>query len=161
MKIPMLFLSLAAALLLAGTGCGHLDTSGEGDPNRIVSGVVNVRMNLLPPPDCQVVVRLIEPPDVTAAPTAASKDMVIGERGTRERPEQVVAEQVIRAPAALPVPFQLEFHADDAQLRHGFNIEARISWGGRLRFRNIESQAVTLDTVAKKQTISLWLEPVQ
>ncbi len=152
-------LSAAVVLGLGLFGCGHVDLTPESDPNRVLTGTVNVRMDLLPPPDTEVVVRLVEPPDVTAAPAAVAKDVVIGERGTRERPEQVVAEQVIRAPASMPVSFRLEYRADDAQLRRGLNLEARISWGGRLRFRNIEAQAVILSNSTQPQTI--WVEPVR
>jgi uncharacterized lipoprotein YbaY len=140
-------------------GCGHVDLAPEGDPHRVVSGTVNVRMNLLPPPDSEVVVRLVDPANITAAPAKAAQDIVIGERGARERPEQVVAEQVIHAPQAMPVPFRIEFQADDTTMRHGLNLEARISWGGRVRFRNVESQAVTLANADTPQV--MVLDPVQ
>ena len=161
MKHPHLLLSVAGALLFAVLGCSHLDLAPAGNPNRVLTGTVNTRMNLLPPPDAQVVVRLIVPPDTTAAPTPAAKNMVIGERGSREQPEQVIAEQVIHAPPTVPVPFRLEFQADDAELEHGLNIEARISWGRELRFRNIEAQAVTLETVNSGKPITLLVEPVK
>ena len=158
MKRVLLLLSFVSALLLGTAGCGHVDVAPEGNPNRVVTGTVNVRMDLLPPPDSQVVVRIVRPADTTAAPVSPARDLVIGERGTHERPEQVLAEQVIRAPAAMPVPFRIEFKAGDDELRHGLNIEARISWGGRLRFRNMEAQAISLDTISQPQTV--WVEPV-
>jgi uncharacterized lipoprotein YbaY len=148
-----------AAAIFGIVGCGHVDLSPESDPHRVVTGTVNVRMNLLPPPDAEVVVRLLAPAGITAAPSKAAADMVIGERGARERPEQVVAEQVIRGPQAMPVSFRIEFDASDSALRSGLNVEARISWGGHLRFRNVEAQALTLATVASPQT--LILDPVQ
>lgn len=154
---PFSWLAIACVWVLAG--CGHVDLTPEGNPNRVITGTVHVRMDLIPPPDAEVVVRLVQPADVTAAPTRAGNDLVIGERGTRERPAQVVAEQVIRTPGALPVPFRLEFRASDAELRHGLNIEGRISWGGRVRFRNVEAQLVTLATTGRP--IEVWLEPVQ
>ena len=152
-------LLLLAAFAFATAGCGHLDMARESDSNRVLTGTVNVRMDLLPPPDSEVVIRIVEPADVTAAPTAPTRDMVIGERGAHERPENVVAEQVIKAPAAMPVPFRIEYRASDASLRRGLNIEARISWGRQLRFRNIESQAITLATADQPQTI--WVEAVR
>lgn len=158
MKRTFLLLSVVAALLLCG-GCGHVDLTPEGDPNRVITGSVNVRMNLLPPPDSQIVVRLVAPPDVTAEPAVAAGDMVLGERGSRERPEQVVAEQIIKAPSSMPVPFRIEFSADDARLRRGLNVEARISWGGQVRFRNTEAIAVTLSTV--NSPITIWVEPLR
>jgi uncharacterized lipoprotein YbaY len=152
---PLLSLTAALVLLLA-PGCGHLDVAPEGDPNRVATGTVNVRMALVPPADAEVVVRVVEPSDITAAPAVASNDLVIGERGTQSRPENVIAEQVIHAPASMPVPYRIEFHATDAAVRRGLNIEARISWGGRLRFRTVESQLVN---VAAPQVI--WVEPVR
>lgn len=160
MKRILALLSVTCALLL-GAGCGHVDLTPEGDPNRVLTGTVNVHMNLLPPPDSEVVVRLVEPADVTAAPTAPARDMVIGERGTREQPEQIIAQQVIHAPAAMPVAFRLEFRADDAELRRGLNIEGRISWGRQLRFRNLEAQAITLDTLRDGKPVEIWVEPVR
>lgn len=159
MNLSPLRLLAAGGLLLACFGCGHVDLAPEGNPDRVVTGTVDVRMNLLPPADAEVVVRLVEPSDVTSAPTVAGGDLVLGERGARTRPERVVAEQVIRAPAAVPVPFRLEFRADDAQLRHGLNIEARISWGGRVRFRTVSAQVVTLATVGVPQVV--WVEPLR
>jgi uncharacterized lipoprotein YbaY len=149
----------SCVLLFVTAGCGHVDLTPEGDPNRVLTGTVNVRMNLIPPPDAEVVVRILNPSDVTAAPTAPSKDLVIGERGTREQPEQVVAEQTIHAPPAMPVSFRIEYRASDAMLRRGLNIDARISWGGRIRFRTVDAQAVTLATVESPHVI--WVEPVQ
>lgn len=155
------FLLVLGVALFASLGCGHVETTVGSDPNRVVTGTVNVRMNLIPPPDAEIVVRIVEPPDVTSAPAAASKDLVIGERGTRERPEQLVGEQIIRAPGALPLPFRIEFRADDGMLRHGLNVEARISWGGRLRFRTIESQVITLRSIERAEPIAIWVEPVR
>jgi len=155
-----LFASLAFAAVVFGlAGCGHVDLSPEGDPNRVVTGTVAVRMDLLPPPDAEVVVRVVEPPDVKTAEAKAANDIVIGERGTLERPERVIGEQVIHAPSSLPVSFRIEFHADDVTMRRGLNLEARISWGHRVRFRNLESQAITLATVGQPQIIRL--EPVR
>lgn len=149
----------ALVALAISVGCGHVDLSPESDPNRVLTGTVNVRMNLLPPPDTEVLVRIVEPSDITSAPTTVGKDIVIGEQGAHVRPEEVVAEQSIRAPATMPVPFRMPYHASDEQLRRGLNVEARISWGGRVRFRTVESQAITLATADTPQTV--WVETVQ
>jgi uncharacterized lipoprotein YbaY len=154
------FLALAAVgFALFTLGCGHVDLTPESDPDRVLTGTVNVHMDLLPPPDAEVVVRLVELPDVTAASTRAQKDVVIGDNGTRERPESVVAETVIHAPATLPIPFRLEYHASDALLRRGLNVEARISWGKQLRFRTLDAQVVTLATANTPLTV--WAEPLR
>ncbi|PTX95474.1 YbaY family lipoprotein [Opitutus sp. ER46] len=159
MKFAPLSLVAASGLVLALAGCGHLEHAREGDPNRVVTGTVNVRMDLMPPADAKLTVRLVAPANVTAAPAQAAPDLVIGERGSRAQPEQIVAEQDIPVPTSMPAPFRLEFRASDAELRHGLNIEARLSWGGRMRFRTFESQVVTLETVARPQTV--WIEAVR
>lgn len=158
-RASILILSCGALLALAAFGCRHLDVQPEGNPNRVLSGTVNVAMSLVPPPDTEVLVRLIEPSEVKAESTALGKDLVIGERGTMVRPEVVVAEQVITSPREMPAPFALEFAATDAQLRHGLNLEARISYGGKVRFRTVEAVLVTLEDVGTPQRISL--EPVR
>ena len=157
MKRSLLLFVAAGLLVLAG--CGHLDLTPEGNPNRVVTGTVNVRMNLLPPPDSEIVVRLLRPADLTAAPTGVGQDLVIGQRGTRVQPAQVVAEQVIHAPARMPVSFRIAYRASDERLRHGLNIEARMSWGGRVRLRTVDAQAITLENADVAQ--ALWLQPVQ
>jgi uncharacterized lipoprotein YbaY len=159
MKRTLILLLTSVFLVLGGSGCGHLDLAPETNPGRTVTGTINVHMSLMPPPDAELVVRVVEPADTTTAPTTAGRDMVIGERGSRERPERIVAEQKIQAPASFPVSFKLEFTADDHAMRRGFNIEARISWGGRLRFRNLEAQAITLNTLGEPQIV--WMEPVR
>jgi uncharacterized lipoprotein YbaY len=45
------------------------------------------------------------------------------------------------------VPFQLEFDADDDLLRHGLNIDARISVGGKVRCRTASAHGLTLGDV--------------
>ena len=155
MKRSLWLLVMSCAVWVTA-GCGHVDLAPETDPNRVVTGTVNVRMDLTPPPGAEVVVRLVEPPDVTAAPTAASRDLVIGERGTRTQPEKVVAEQVIRSPSGMPVPFRIEYRASEATMQRGLNIAARISWDKRLRFRTMSAQVVTLATANEPQTV--WVE---
>lgn len=140
-------------LALALGACSHVDLRPEGNPDRVLSGSVQVPMDLMPPPDAELVVRLIDPAQIGLSSAQVAKDLVIGERGARELPETVVAQQVIRAPAAFPASFRLEYTATDAQLRHGLNLEARLWWGGKLRFRNLEAQVVTLETAGSPQTI--------
>ena len=151
---------LAACGLLCGlSACGHVDLSPGGNPNRVLTGTVNVRMDLLPPPDTEVVVRIVEPADLTAAPAGTGSGLVIGERGEHVRPERVLGEEVIHAPAAMPVPFRIAYHASDDRLQRGLNVEARISWGGHVRFRTLEAQEVTPANAG--QPLDLWVQPVQ
>lgn len=143
------------ALALTLVGCGHIDVARESDPNRVVTGSVAVRMNLMPPPDAELTVRVLEPSDTTAAPAAMGRDLVIGERGAQVRPERVVGEQVIQAPGALPVFYRVEFRADDAQLRRGLMLEARIAWGRKVRFRTVDAPVLTLENLGEPHTILL------
>ena len=153
MKPTPVWALCACLALLASFGCGHLELANESDPNRVVTGVVSVRMDLLPPSDAEIVVRIVEPSDMTAAPVGAGGDLVIGEGGTRSRPENVIGEQIIRDPKAMPASFRIEFRASDTALRRGLNIEARISWGGKVRFRTVESQVLTLGNIGGPQTV--------
>lgn len=152
---PLLNLLGLAALTLAAAGCGHLDMARGSDPNRVVTGSVAVRMSLMPPPDAELTVRVLEPSDTTAAPAAMGRDLVIGERGAQMRPERIVGEQVITAPGSLPVTYRLEFRADDAQLRRGLMLEARIAWGRKVRFRTVEAPVLTLENLGQPHTILL------
>lgn len=143
MKFLPLAVLATVGLLLGTLGCGHVDLAPERNPNRTVSGTVGASLDLIPPSDAVLVVRVVRPPNLTSKPSTAG-ELVIGEQGTRAEPEQVVAEQIIRAPSPLPVSYRIDFHADDSELRHGLTIEARLSWGGRLRFRNIEAQLLPM-----------------
>lgn len=118
MKTPLYPLSFFICTLLAG--CGHLEVTPEGDPNRVVAGTVNLRMPADLPGDATVLVRVVD--------------------GARSEPTlRVLGEQTISQASKTPVPFRVEFRADDAMLRHGLNIEARISFGGQLRYYNINA----------------------
>jgi uncharacterized lipoprotein YbaY len=69
----------------------------------------------------------------------------------------VLGEQKIPNPGTPPVPFRIEYRAEDTVLRHGLNIEARISVGGKLRFYNVNSYAVTLANAAEPHEV--WVNP--
>lgn len=160
MRLSGSLLIAGCGLLFAALGCSHLDlSSGEGDPNRVFTGTVNAHMSLIPPADAKLVVRVVEPQDVVNAETAPTNNLVIGERGTQLKPERVLGEQVISAPSELPVPFHIECRVSDATMRRGVNIEARLSWGGKLRFRTVQAQAVTLSSAGSQQMV--WIEAAQ
>ena len=57
------------------------------------------------------------------------------------------------------VPYRIEFQADDALLRHGVNLDARISYDGRVRYRMLDARALTLSSVRFPQEIAV--QPVQ
>jgi uncharacterized lipoprotein YbaY len=56
------------------------------------------------------------------------------------------------------VAFRIEYNADDSLLRHGLNIDARISYGGRVRLRTVNTRAVTLGNAGDPHAV--WVESV-
>lgn len=156
-KIPGRFLLAVCAVLLAG-GCAHLSTTAGGDPNRVIVGTVNFRGDLALPADTEVVVRLLDASGGTLARSAANRDLPVVDRPRAEVPPQVLGEQAIRAPASGPIPFRIEYTADDNQLNHGLNLEARISYGGRVRLRTIITRAVTPGNATDRHEV--WVEAV-
>jgi len=121
MKILRLFLGLGA---LAFSGCGHLDVTREGDPDRVLAGTVNLRMPTDLPADASVLVRVVD--------------------NSRADAPQILGEQTIVRVMQTPVPFRVEFRAEDAVLRRGLNVEARVSYGGRLRYYTANAVGVNL-----------------
>jgi uncharacterized lipoprotein YbaY len=127
------FAILAAVAAAALMGCGHLDTTPEGDPSRVLMGTVDVGGASLPPG------------------TVVTVRVVVPQRG--DAPLRVLGSQTIRDPGASPVSFRVEYVAEDDLLRHGLNIEARVSWGGRVRYYNMNGYAVTLGNAADPHRI--------
>ena len=126
MKALPRFLALIALTVLAG--CGHLEVTPEGDPNRVLNGTVNLRMPADLPGDASRVVRVVE----------------------NVRPEvgrRVLGEQAVARAGPAPVAFRVEFQASDAMLRRGVNVEARISAGGKLRYYNVNANGLTLSAL--------------
>lgn len=159
MKKTTLVLWLATGLAwLAGAGCAHIDTTPGGDVDRAIAGTVNFRGDLVLPPDAEVVVRLIDAMGPGQALPPPSQDLPVANRPRAVATEQVLGEQTIKAPAAGPVPFRIEYTADDAMLRHGLNLDARISFGGRVQFRTVTTRAVTLGNATDKHEI--WVQAV-
>ena len=54
-------------------------------------------------------------------------------------------------------PFRIEYRADDSLMRHGLNIDARISFGGRVRFRTGNAHVLTLGNATFPHEV--WVEP--
>ncbi len=134
MKPILGLLSAVAALGLAG--CGHLDLTPEGDPGRVLTGQVEIGENIPLPADAVVTVRVV---DATA----------VG------MPPQVLGSQTITNPSVAPVSFRVEYRADDETLRRGLNVEARVSYGGKIRYFNLNRYAVTLGNAADPHRINV------
>jgi uncharacterized lipoprotein YbaY len=126
-RLALAILAAAAALGLAG--CGHLDVTPEGDPSRVLVGEVELGDDVTLPADTVVTVRVVD-------------SSAIG------MPPQVLGSQTIKTPAVAPISFRVEYNADDELLSRGLNVEVRVSFGGKVRFFNVNRYALTLGNAA-------------
>src|SRR5688572_15203864 len=105
----------AVGLLMAVVGCEHIDVSPAGSPERQLRGTVNAPTALAA--GAVVVVQVVDamPTDTGLAP---QNDLPLGDRGRPPIGPRLLGEQrqVLQAPAVEPVPFELEYQADDAVL---------------------------------------------
>jgi uncharacterized lipoprotein YbaY len=134
LKTALGLLAAAASLILVG--CGQLDLTPEGDPLRVLTGEVEVGQAVPLPADTVVTVRIV---DTTAT----------------GMPPQVLGSQTIRNPGVAPIPFRVEYRAEDDVLRRGLNIEARVSFGGKVQYFNRNNYAVTLGNAADTHRVSV------
>jgi uncharacterized lipoprotein YbaY len=161
MKNSFLFSGSAVlgALLLAG--CGHLSMDTAGNPDRVLNGMVLFSdNNVVLPPGTELRVTVVDqtPPNPAVVDAATSTTMPTFNRqnvaAAAPGPE-VLGEQTIRDPGTPPVPFRVEYTADDDRLRHGLAIQVRVSYGGSVRFFNATQYAVTLGDVTDLHQISV------
>lgn len=145
----------AVALLLVGAGCENITTTRGGNPDRVIAGKVYIPGGGTLPADAEVVVRLIDTAGMPVVRNAASSNLPVGDRARVEPVAQVLGEQVIRGGGETPVAFRFEYRADDSLLRHGLNLEARVSIGGRIRMRTVNFRAVTLGNAADTHEVSV------
>ena len=157
MKISPLFLLTACAARIAGAGCSHIEVVQEGDPNRTVNGTVEFRSDLTLPDDAVVVVRVVDLAGTEQMRMAANNDLPIGNRAKIEPMSQVLGEQTIKGAKGGSIPFRIEYSAEDRLLRHGLNIDARISFAGKVRFRTAVAHVLTLANAETPHAV--WLEP--
>ena len=134
MKRPTAIIVAAAAL--AFSGCGQLDLTPEGDPSRVLTGRIDVGGPAALPADTVVTVRVVDA-SVTGMPP------------------EVVGSQTLRNPGAAPIAYRVEYRADDELLRRGLNIEVRISYGGKVRYFNVNKYVVTLGNAADAHRITV------
>jgi uncharacterized lipoprotein YbaY len=134
LKIAQLLIALAALGTLAG--CGQMDLTPEGNPSRVLSGEVSIGEAISLPADTTVTVRVID-------------------TNTQGMPPNVLGAQTITNPGVSPVPFHVEFQAEDDLLRLGLNIEVRVSYGGKVQYFNRNHYAVTLGNVSDTHRISV------
>jgi uncharacterized lipoprotein YbaY len=156
MKFSPIFFLATLGVLLAATACSSIDLTPEGDPQREIKGTINLRSDLALPPDTVVVVRVIDRADVEQTRAAASSDLPVMSRAKPAPIERVLGEKTIAAPTAMPIPFQVEFSADDSLMRHGLNLDVRVSFGGRVQYRTVSSYLLTLSSFGYNHEV--WVE---
>jgi uncharacterized lipoprotein YbaY len=152
MKNPVLLLfTLGLSLLLSS--CGHLDLTPATNPNRVLLGTVTAGTTL--PAGAEISVRLIAQPSAMEPAAGAKADLPVMARPSAPATEHVLGEfvQTLAAAASEPVPFKIDYFADEMQLRRGLNLEARVSVGGRLKFRTINAYAVTFGSASYPQNV--------
>jgi len=126
-NLPILKAASAIAASVAAfvlVGCASLDMDSEGNPNRLITGTVNFHSDVPLPPDARVSVRVVDNDSGSLPKVLGFVDIV--------------------SPGAPPIPFRLEFSADDTRMRHGLNLQARVAYGGQVHFANVEQYVVTL-----------------
>ena len=148
-------LLLAAALGAFLSGCGSIDVGASSSPDRVLTGTVNTGGSL--PAGAEIVVRLVASGGTNDSLRAAPNDIPVMTRPAGPATEQMLGEQVqtLAAGTADPVPFRLEYRVDDAVLRRGLNLDVRVSFGGKLRFRTINAHVVTLASSPYPQNVAL------
>ena len=73
-------------------------------------------------------------------------------------PPDVLGSQTIHAPVSAPIGFSVEYRAEDELLRRGLNIEARVSFGGKVRYYNLNRYVVTLGNASDPHRI--YVNPI-
>jgi uncharacterized lipoprotein YbaY len=160
MTTRLFLLPLAlAAVLSAGCASVSLDIRPESDPNRVLKGTVNFRSEQPLPPDAEVFVRLVDNSSIERARASAARDNPVQSRAQVAPMPTILAEQRVPIVPGFALPFTLEFTANDDLLRLGVNIEARISFGGAVRYRTVSSQLVTLSNFARNP-YEVWVMSV-
>ena len=84
-------------------------------------------------------------------------DVPLADRPTAAPVERVLGEfrQTLNAMRSEPLPFEIAYRADDSELRRGLNVDVRITFGGRMRFRTINAHVLTLASSPFPQEIAV------
>lgn len=143
MKTTLIRWGLAAGWLALAAGCAGVDSNraaSRGLDERVVEGRITCPSLQAMPDHASVLVRVVAPSVAGGPPT-------------------VLGEQTIDAPAGWPVAFRVEYRADDATLRRGVNLDARVSAGGRLRFQTVNRHVVTEGNTSSPHEVAV--EPLR
>jgi uncharacterized lipoprotein YbaY len=156
MKTSPLSLLAALGALFSATACSHLDLTPEGDPSRELHGTVTLRADVTLPPDSVVVVRVLDTSGRGPIAGLVGSDLPVLARVKPTPIERELGKQIITAPGAGPIPFHVEYSADDDLLRRGLNVDVRISFGGRVQYRTANAHLVTLSSANLAHEV--WVE---
>jgi uncharacterized lipoprotein YbaY len=150
------------AVLLAGllaAGCGHLDVTPHADPDRVLSGTVNLYNGPdTLPDDTVIIIRVVDAVPPKPAASTQADPTLRRPVPPPDMPPEVLGEKTIAHPGSAPVPFEVEYRAEAAQLEHGLNVEVRVSYGGRVRYLNQNRYSIGLNDADIPHAI--WVGPV-
>jgi uncharacterized lipoprotein YbaY len=154
MKTTRMLGVLLVLVALTGSGCSHLDVTPAGNPDRVITGTVRSGTTL--PAGAEVVVRLIATTTVESRRPAGDAPIAPGTT-TSQMVERVLGthSQILPNGTTEPVPFRIEYYAEDAVLRRGLTLDARISVDGKVRYRSISAHLVTMSASAFPQVIEV------
>jgi len=157
MKTCFLLAGLMAAIAVAGPGCGgvQMDTRVQDDPNanQVVTGTVEVGDGVELPPDAVVAVRV---EDVAHQGYHDENALALGNPNAPKpvtMPPQTIGEVRIDHPKGPSIPFTLKFTATDQQMAGGLVLSARVSYGGKVRFFNVDSYAINSTNISSPRRI--------
>jgi len=158
MKPPFHLAGLILAMAAAGAGCGgmQMDTKpADSDGNRVVTGTVEVGDGVTLPPDAVAAVRVV---DVAHRGYKDQNALALGKPNSTpgvDLPPQVIGEQRIDHPQGPSIPFAVKFSATDLQMEGGLILEARVSYGGKVKFFNVDSYAVNSANISSPRRIDV------
>jgi uncharacterized lipoprotein YbaY len=132
--------SIACVLLFLGlffgSGCAYMDVSPVGDGDRVMTGKVTYEPANAVPDGAILSIRIVDNSNLATGP------VLLGQQ---------------RIPISGPPPFEFraEYRAEDALLRRGVNVEAKVLVNGKLRYTNLMAHVVTLYRSTDAQQIML------
>lgn len=135
MKLTPFFAAMLAIAACVLAGCAHLEITPEGNPDRVLRGSIRFGAHIADAANAVVTVRLLD---------RAQSDL-----------PAVVGEQRIVGVGTPPIPFEIEYLAEDDQLRRGLILEARVAVAGKLRFYTAGNHIITLANADRPQELML------
>jgi uncharacterized lipoprotein YbaY len=134
MKSSLRFVFLLTCALAAG--CADMALSPPENIDRIVTGTVTFTEPATLPADAQVTIRVLD----TSQTNGLSK---------------IIADRTIKGGGPSPIAFKIEFRAEEALVRRGLNLEARIEYGGKVQLFNANSFAITSANLSSPHEVAV------